>query len=355
MCVKPVKVHQPVGPSFLPVEVPCGRCWACLKNRQNDLIAKCIMEHMRSDWSYVLTLTYDDAKLDPRRNQSEVLEPIDFKRFMARLRKKFSVRYLVAGEYGSRKGRAHFHAALFGLGIPPQITLFQQRVYFDPFNKPRKPAWPWGFTYAEPLTFRGIQYVAKYLTKAKDPRLIRGDKHHQEWVSYSTRPPLGIYEVLALADRYADERVLPRTFRINPPGLGNVNRRFQISGVSQHMFLERLFGRWPEAFDKPMTEWMENARLRYIKWRAKRAWEALSNAQRDAILMDETLMRQFQKPLTDRSYDWQDWLQSPASHGYWDDKRRLKLWLEAREDAVTGGRRPPRRLSVGNRYGGPRP
>lgn len=343
MCVKPVVVHVARGPAFAPTEVPCGKCWACLTNRQNDLIAKCILEHMSSEWSYVLTLTYDDRRLDPSRRQTEVIEVIDFKRFMARLRKKFSVRYLVAGEFGKRKGRVHFHVALFGVGMPPEVTLFKEKSYFD--------AWPWGFTYAEPLTFRGIQYVAKYLTKKDNAKAVRDDPLHQEWVSYSTRPPMGIEHILRLADQYASERVMPRSFRINPPGLEGINRRFQISGVSQHLFLERLFSEWPEAFEKPATEWIANARLRYIKWRALKSYEAMPDAERSRLLADEFAMRQFQKPLTQKDYLWEDWLYTPAAAGYFEDWTRTIRWLEAREREAIGGRHRARPMSVGQRFG----
>lgn len=345
MCVHPTKAPMPKGPGWESVDVPCRKCWACLKNKRNDLVAKVLMEHATSDWSYVLTLTYDDKKLDPRLDQAAELHTYDFKRFMARLRKKFQVRYLVAGEYGSRKGRCHFHVCLIGTGMPPRITLYKNKETFEP--------WPWGFTYAEEMHFRSIEYVVKYLTKKDDPKQFKSSDYRAEWVSYSSRPPLGLAFVLNLADRYVEERVLPRTFRINPPGTEDLNRRFQISGVSQHMFLERIFSQWPEAFDKPTTEWMMNAKRRFVRWTAEKNWNMLTSDERWEAIQYHIYPRRIPpRELTEDQYLWHDY-QQDFGDLIAREKEAVSKWL-ARQEAearIGANRRRDRRMIIGSQYG----
>lgn len=258
MCVKPTYIFREKGPQYEKLAVPCRQCWACLKNKQAELSTKAVLELQSSDWSAFLTLTYDDKKLRTG-DEASYLHTADFTRFMKRMRKRMEMRYLVAGEYGARKGRAHFHCILFGKGAPPEIAYNKKYWIFDP--------WPHGFTWADKTTYRNIEYVTKYLTKGKTEKAAQSEDFRQEWVSYSRIPPLGIEKVYQLAEWYAEEKVVPRSFRINP-GVTWKKVRFQISGSSQHLFLDHLVHLWPEVVLLPKTEWMENAFRRWAVWHA---------------------------------------------------------------------------------------
>jgi hypothetical protein len=68
-----------------------------------------------------VTLTYDDRFL-PEGGQ---LVYSDFQRFIRRVRKKLNmrVRFYMAGEYGEKYSRPHFHAILFGLDFPDRVLI----------------------------------------------------------------------------------------------------------------------------------------------------------------------------------------------------------------------------------------
>lgn len=98
-------------------EVACRKCWQCKRNRVNDLVGRCIAESRYSAKTYAVTLTYaNDAGVN-----AVTLVYKDVQDFLKRLRKRYNVRYIVAGEYGTAKGRAHWHIILFFKDQYPEI------------------------------------------------------------------------------------------------------------------------------------------------------------------------------------------------------------------------------------------
>lgn len=315
MCVSPTIVYRETGPYFVRQEIPCRFCWACLKNKQNDLIGKALMEAASCDWSMVVTLTYDNKKLPNDDLSATLINKKHFQDLMKRLRKSHSIRYLVAGEYGKRKRRAHFHAVFFGVGLQPEIPPLRTREHWEP--------WPYGFSYFDVCDAKSIEYIAKYLTKAKKPKTDQ--EHEEEWVSYSKKPPLGIRFVLEHADRHVAEKIVPRSFRINPPGMASLNRKVTISGTSQLIFLDRFYSQWPEALNMKKTEWMENATTRYIKWKHQKAWESLSPGEQQEALSSLVRLPWPKKELTEADYLWHDFKQT---EDYYVDLETVERWLE---------------------------
>lgn len=104
------------------VYVPCGKCVFCRHAKQVDIINRSILETLQYDCPpFFFTLTYNNANLP--RNGSKVsyeLRYKDVQDFFKRLRHrwdkkklKHNVRYLVAGEYGHRFHRPHYHVILW--------------------------------------------------------------------------------------------------------------------------------------------------------------------------------------------------------------------------------------------------
>lgn len=104
---------------YLMIYVPCGKCPQCRHKKQIDLINRCQLESLCYKVPpYFVTLTYDDAHLP---YHSELCyEDIQkfFKRWRRRLDKRgitHNIRYLVAGEYGSKSKlhRPHYHLIIW--------------------------------------------------------------------------------------------------------------------------------------------------------------------------------------------------------------------------------------------------
>lgn len=154
----------------LEVVAACGTCTKCRAVRRRDVVGRALAESRspacRAFTFTTLTYGHDDRysnKVDhPHANR---LEYSDVQKWIKRIRKrqipgsknKYRVRYMVAGEYGALKGRAHWHALLFWQSEPPQYSL-EERWSEDPF-------WSEGFTNWQKANAKSIAYTAKYITK----------------------------------------------------------------------------------------------------------------------------------------------------------------------------------------------
>ena len=83
--------------------VPCGRCVACLANKQNDWAVRLLAELQDSLYAHFLTLTYTDHDLPRSEEGHSTLCRRDVQLFMKRLRKRCStlginnIRYFFTG------------------------------------------------------------------------------------------------------------------------------------------------------------------------------------------------------------------------------------------------------------------
>lgn len=149
------------------VKLPCGRCIGCMKTRQRSWGIRCMHEAQLHDASAFVTLTYNEEHYAPSLNYS------DFRRFLWRLRKEVGpTRYFVAGEYGSKDGRPHWHALLFGRSFSDRVAIGSELFRSPSLER----LWPLGFSSVGDVTPASAMYVAKYCTK-----VVRGDgadKHY---------------------------------------------------------------------------------------------------------------------------------------------------------------------------------
>jgi hypothetical protein len=253
MCTKPQYVYIRVGPKFERQDVPCRKCWACRKNRTNDLVGRTMADVLVHKWVQTLTLTYAPG----HGLREKIIHKEDFQAFLKAFRHKFPCRYVVAGEYGERKGRVHFHALLFGNGQEPP----GEHKTFQKF-----PNWPWGHVYVDksPMDVRKIQYIVKYLTKKDEPK--RSAQPRSEWLSYSKKPILGHDYFQALARRFAEQKLVPYTMNYLPPSYDG-KEKFSMYGAAQTVFFDELLEQWPEFHAKPKTEWVQRAYDRYLQKR----------------------------------------------------------------------------------------
>lgn len=113
----PYYVEKDFQREYLFNVVKCGHCEFCHQSRQLDLVNRARFESSLYNCPPMwFTLTYRPADLPP----SGELRYEDVQRFFKRLRSRWArqklptdFRYLVAGEYGSRTGRPHYHVILW--------------------------------------------------------------------------------------------------------------------------------------------------------------------------------------------------------------------------------------------------
>lgn len=159
---------------------PCGQCDGCMKDRNSLWQGRIILESLCHEKCCFITLTYDDEHLPP----GGTLVPEHFSGWIKRLRARAEVpiRYYVAGEYGDKTDRPHYHAALFGLG-PEDIGIITA-------------AWGHGFVHCGELTPASARYISSYVTKkmmkADDERL---NGRYPEFSRKSLKPGIGALAV----------------------------------------------------------------------------------------------------------------------------------------------------------------
>lgn len=185
MCINP-RIH-PNG-----LKTPCHQCWQCHENRINDWVGRCIAEKETSLTCTVVTLTYGGGDTP----ESRFLRKSDLTAFMKAIRNDgHKVRFFGVGEYGSKKGRAHWHVVLFWQSVMP-YRVIRQNVADE--------WWPHGFTMWDHCDVAGIRYVMKYITK------VIGDKAQEKSMGMSRKPLLGYEFFNELADRYVKQGLAPQ-------------------------------------------------------------------------------------------------------------------------------------------------
>jgi hypothetical protein len=235
MCITPNRLDDGT-------EVACRKCKLCRRNRINDLVGRCIAESKFNNKTYAVTLTYaNDAGVN-----AVTLVYKDVQDFLKRLRKRYNVRYIVAGEYGTKKGRAHWHIILFFKGEYPEIKE-NVRVNWK--------YWPYGFSYFQQPDWKGFQYVLKYVLKDTD--LDSADSH----LAMSKKPPLGHEFFMELAQTHVEQAVIPRSFKYKVGGVRKDNgteKVFMMQGKTRENFMSAFKEGWIEKYGKePYSEFHE--------------------------------------------------------------------------------------------------
>lgn len=170
-CYNPVTAQRDEGVIYfsyrsgrgVDISVPCGKCVGCYLTHAKGWAIRCMKEAKTHDENSFLTLTFDrdhcpsDGMLDKRVPQL----------FLKRLRKKIGkkVSYFLAGEYGGRFGRPHYHLLLFGYDFPDkrEVTV---RMGNTLFRSPElEVLWPFGFSSIGDVNMASASYVSRYCVK----------------------------------------------------------------------------------------------------------------------------------------------------------------------------------------------
>ena len=155
------------------IDVPCGCCQSCEKRRMFDFRVRLMYEHAAHPFSVFITLTFKEESLQLFKDNPNKAVC----RFLDRVRKYFGkgVRHWICAEYGSLKGRIHYHGILFD--VPKDLD-----------TKLLEKLWKYGYVwlgYANPDT---VKYITKYVTKSascgkKPPRIISSKGIGESYIS----------------------------------------------------------------------------------------------------------------------------------------------------------------------------
>lgn len=244
-CLCPCKFFVPLGAGFQEMVRPCGKCSHCRWVWQQKLANDVAMEIATSDFSIMMTLTIDPKKVTEA-NEDRVLDIRLIQKLLKRLRinairghgsftglgpDACELRYVQVGEYGSLRGRAHYHLLLFFKGKSPNFP-FGDRVHI--------PEWELGHVNIQ----RDIDgsagfYIAKYMSK---------DYGNEAVFSRSCRPAIGSEYCRAFVFQMVtalQAPSLPHNWSIATPTAGGWRRGLVRGSKRRDMVLEwcRLTGR----------------------------------------------------------------------------------------------------------------
>jgi hypothetical protein len=192
-CFHPLQAYQTSDGSIIfserkgdvvrSLSLPCGQCRGCRLERSRQWAVRCMHEASLHEQNCFITLTYDNDHCPTDRS----LNYGDYQRFMKRFRKRFkdsTIRFYMAGEYGEKFERPHFHACIFGFNFPDR-TLWKRTpsgalIYR---SKLLEDLWPFGYSSIGDVTFESAAYVARYVMKK---RTGKGVGDHYETTDFET-------------------------------------------------------------------------------------------------------------------------------------------------------------------------
>lgn len=137
--------------------VPCGRCPACRRRKQNEWAYRILEESKNSRSTFFITLTYEDSNLVFSDSGLPTLDPDRIHKLTKDLRYRIgSYRYFLCGEYGDQFDRPHYHICLF---VNSSETVEDLKKIFDK-------CWPEGFHKIDcGISASRAKYCAKYSMK----------------------------------------------------------------------------------------------------------------------------------------------------------------------------------------------
>lgn len=151
------------------MHLPCKRCIYCVKSRRSVWALRAELEAGYHFESSFWTLTYDRRHIP----ENGELRKEDYQKFFKRLRtylyrkvdKNIKLKYMIAGEYGGKKGRCHFHFILFGWK-PPDLILYNKLRYSIYVSDIAEKLWGNGYVkIGVTVNAETAGYILKYIKK----------------------------------------------------------------------------------------------------------------------------------------------------------------------------------------------
>lgn len=154
--------------------LPCGKCEYCRKQMADQWATRIELEAQKWKDVIFVTMTYDEEHVPYgeilkgyQSIQSQTVSKRDVQLFLKRLRKAYKkpIKYFIAGEYGDRTKRPHYHGIFFGLKPEDGVWYKNQKgnAYFK--SEWLTNLWGKGFVDFSPAAPGSYAYVAQYVNK----------------------------------------------------------------------------------------------------------------------------------------------------------------------------------------------
>lgn len=209
---------------------PCGRCPACLLNKQRAFAFRLEQEQKASSYTIWATFTYSDEFLPISPRGDPCVNREDCRRLFDNIRKAFpdiKVKHFLCSEYGPQTHRPHYHCLFFCSDPSPVGTHWIN--YKALVDYIQNKAWNRGFVGIKPLNISVYKYVSKYCCKPEIVGFVPTVKPFQmisQGIGLSLLDQLDISSMLERGDfslsygsggkrielpRYYKQKILPTT------------------------------------------------------------------------------------------------------------------------------------------------
>lgn len=196
------------------LKVPCGKCIGCLLDKANDWATRAYAESTQWQNNCFITLTYNDENIP----ENHSLYKKDLQKFWKRLRyfhqgeqywdnprtgkHENPIRYIVAGEYGPKTKRPHYHALVFNFK-PKDLKYYKTNHNGDKLytSKDIESIWGKGFVIIGECTYQSACYVSRYVMKKQFNRSSVTDLREREFIETSRNGGIGLLYWLKNKDK----------------------------------------------------------------------------------------------------------------------------------------------------------
>lgn len=188
-CYSPyIVMHKTKGE----IPVPCGKCPNCVARRISAWSFRLMQEEKQSNSAYFITYTYDTTHVPISKNGFMELRKKDMQDYMKRLRKSQwnqgnvnALKYYMAGEYGDRYKRPHYHVIMFNVDLEmligkkyyTQVKLGNMQL--DGRQQFQDPNWKFGHITIGQVNNASVGYTLMYLHKPWRPMHKNDDRQPQ--------------------------------------------------------------------------------------------------------------------------------------------------------------------------------
>lgn len=204
-----------------PLKLPCGQCRGCRLSKARAWGVRIGHEASMHEANSFLTLTFANEHY-PDTGSVSVGDMQRFNKALRNEHRDLRLRFFNCGEYGDRKGRAHYHILVFGYDFPDRV-LYKTAPSGHPLyvSAELSKLWPFGLAELGTVTAESGSYVARYCMKKiggdmadahyTRPHPLTGEivTVQREFITMSRRPGIGG----AWYDRFRDD-AFPSDFLI---------------------------------------------------------------------------------------------------------------------------------------------
>lgn len=176
--------------------VKCGKCIGCKLDHAAEVACRIWMEAQEHNENCFVTLTYNQENLPIAKTGFPTLKKTDVQLFLKKLRYYYpnaNIRYVVAGEYGPKTLRPHYHLAVHGWK-PNDLKEYKKNEQGDMTYKSKnlEKIWGKGFVVIGQLSQQSASYIARYVTKKIHQKEHDRAGTEKEYIIYSKKPAIGL-------------------------------------------------------------------------------------------------------------------------------------------------------------------